>query len=336
MSNENGTRLARQVRRFIENNPAAKSLENVEESAKKIILEIGNPDYFVDESEKFEPFPPEWKVKRTFESQYKKLQKEYTHLPDLKKNVSRDEEKVREEREKKDKEEQERKGKEDREKKDKDEKERQEREKQEREKQEREKQEREKQEREKQEREKQEREKQEKEKQEKEKQERDKQEKEDREKQDREKQDREKQDREKQDREKQDREKQDKQQMGQESNTSQLLDQLKSMDPEQLQGLLQDLEISSGRGSRETTADTTSSWNTRGSSVDPTSSDSGHWRKVRETFGKDTEYWLNKLSVTSKENDCDFADVKFYLEYLLRQDSNRSVSDLGGLASSAK
>ena len=296
MSNENGTRLARQVRRFIENNPAAKSLENVEESAKTIILEIGNPDYFVDESEKFEPFPPEWKVKRTFESQYKKLQKEYTHLPDLKKNVSRDEEKVREEREKKDKEEQERKGKEDREKKDKDEKERQEREKQEREKQEREKQE--------------------KEKQEKEKQERDKQEKEDR--------------------EKQDREKQDKQQMGQESNTSQLLDQLKSMDPERLQGLLQDLEISSGRGSRETTADTTSSWNTRGSSVDPTSSDSGHWRKVRETFGKDTEYWLNKLSVTSKENDCDFADVKFYLEYLLRQDSNRSVSDLGGLASSAK
>lgn len=241
MSNENGTRLARQVRRFIKANPEAKSLENVEESAKAIILEIGNPDYFGDKSEEFEPFPPEWKVKRSFESQYKKLQKEYTDLPDLKKNVGQDGEKLKEETE--------RKKQEDREKK-----------------------------------------------------------------------------------EKEDREKQDKQQMGQEINKRQLVDQLKSMDPEQLEGLLQDLEISSGRGSRETSADTASSWNRRGSSVDPTSSDSGHWRKVRETFGEDTEYWLNKLSATSKENDCDFVDIKFYLEYLLRQGADRSVSDLGGLA----
>ncbi|KAH8744766.1 hypothetical protein F5883DRAFT_623154 [Diaporthe sp. PMI_573] len=287
MSNENGTRLARQVRRFIENNPAAKSLENVTEDAKRIILEIGNPDYFVDKSEEFEPFPPEWRVKKSFESQYKKLQKEYPNLPDLKgkatqientKEKADDEaKKAREAADEEANKKADDEAKKAREAADEEAKKAREAADEEANKK--------------------------------------------------------ADDEAKKAREAADDEaKKAREAADDEAKTSALRDQLKSMDPEQLQGLLQDLEISSGRGSRETTADTTSSWNTRGSGVDPTSSDSGHWRKVRETFGEDTEYWLNKLSVTSKENDCDFADVKFYLEYLLRQDADRSVSDLGGLA----
>ncbi|KAL2284422.1 hypothetical protein FJTKL_08834 [Diaporthe vaccinii] len=270
MSNENGTLLARQVRRFIEKNPTHSALENVEESAKTIILELGNPAYYADESEEFEPIPLELSVKKSFEARYKKLQKEYESLPDLKKKVSRDEEKEKEDREKKEKEDREKKEKEDREKK--------------------------------------------------EKEDREKKEKEDREK-------KEKEAREK--KEKEDREKQDEQQMSQESNTDHLLDQLKSMDPDRLQGILQKAGI---RGFRETTADTASSWNTRESSADPTDSASGYWQQVKKTFGEDTGYWLNKLSETSKENDCDFADIKFYLEYLLRKDADREVPVLGGLA----
>jgi membrane protein involved in colicin uptake len=85
MSNGNGTRLARQVRRFIEEHPASASLQNVEQEAKEIILELGDPKYFEDESERIELIPLEWTaVKKSFESKYKKLQKEYPNLPDLK------------------------------------------------------------------------------------------------------------------------------------------------------------------------------------------------------------------------------------------------------------
>jgi hypothetical protein len=74
---------------------------------------------------------------------------------------------------------------------------------------------------------------------------------------------------------------------------------------------------------------TTSSWNTREFSINTLSSSPEYWLKVRDTFSEDIEYWLNKLLETSQENNYDFADVKFYLEYLSRQGTDSSVSDLG-------
>lgn len=68
MADENGTLLARQVRRFIEKFPKSKVLENVEESAKTVILKLGNPDHHADESERTLPIPLELHNKRSFES----------------------------------------------------------------------------------------------------------------------------------------------------------------------------------------------------------------------------------------------------------------------------
>ncbi|KAI3333820.1 hypothetical protein F4824DRAFT_512981 [Ustulina deusta] len=222
MENENGTLLARQVRRLIEQHPTSKALENVEESAKTAILKLGNPDYYADEAERTVPIPLEMQSKRSFESQYKNLKKEYPTLPDLK---GKDKGKEKEEQEKRER----------------------------------------------------------------------------------------------------------------ERNKSNLLDQLRSIPVEELQDFIQDLGISSKggtsrRGFRGTSVETTSSWNTRGSSADITDQTSGLWRKVRERLGEDTGYELASLSNISRENDCDFADVKFYLEYLLRQDPDLTNSELTDLA----
>ncbi|KAI3339066.1 hypothetical protein F4824DRAFT_488334 [Ustulina deusta] len=327
MADENGTLLARQVRRFIEKFPTSKVLENVEESAKTAILKLGDPDYYADKSESTLPIPLELHSKRSFESQYKKLKKEYPALPDLKgqdKSKDRDNEKEKEKQEKeKEKEEREKKEKEEREKKEKEEREKREKEEREKEKEEREKKEKEEREKkEKEEREKREKENEEREKREKENEEREKKEKEEREKEKEEREKREKEEREK--KEKEEREKREKEER--EKNKSNLLDQLKSIPVEELQNFIQELGIvsrgTSHRGFRGTSADTTSSWNTREFSADTTDQTSGPWRKVRERLGEDT----------GRDNDCDFADVKFYLEYLLRQDpdlTNSGLTDLG-------
>ncbi|KAG8168614.1 hypothetical protein KVR01_001363 [Diaporthe batatas] len=321
MSNDNGTLLARQVRRFIEKDPASKSLENVEEDAKKIILKLGNPKYFADESEEFEPYPLQWAVKRSFESKYKMLQKEYPNLPDLKtkkaaadeearKNAAADEEArknaeaaeearknaAEEARKKAAADEEARKNaeaaeearknaaEEARKKAAADEEARKNAEAAE--------------------------------------------------------EARKNAAEEARKKAAADEEARKNAEAAEEARKNAaadeeaktraaLLDQLKSLDSKQLEGLLKDLGVPSGRGSRETTVDTTSSWNTRESSVVTTSSGPEYWPKVRDKFGEDTDYWLNKLSETSQENDCDFVIVKFYLEYLLRKDADRSVDDLG-------
>ncbi|KAI8626616.1 hypothetical protein F5Y19DRAFT_488215 [Xylariaceae sp. FL1651] len=396
MADENGTLLARQVRRFIKAFPRSKSLENVEESAKTAILRLGNPDYHADQSEEILPIPLEFHTKRSFEAQYKMLIKEYPTLPDLKsedrdkeknkkerekekedqekeerekKEKEEREKKEKEEREKKEKEEREKKEKEEREKKEKEEREKKEKEEREKkdkeerekkEKEEREKKEKEerekkdKEEREKKEKEerekkeKEEREKKEKGEREKEKEEREKKEKEEREKKEKEEREKkEKEEREKKEKEEREKkEKEERKKKGGENSKSNLLDQLRSLPVEQIQDLIQDLGIASressvtpqgtnetsGRGFRGNSANTTSSWNTRVSSGDAASQTPGPWRKVRETLGDDTGYWLDNLSAISRDNDCDFADVKFYLEYLLRQDSDLTNSGLTNLA----
>ncbi|KAI1464281.1 uncharacterized protein F4812DRAFT_462695 [Daldinia caldariorum] len=116
MGDDNGTRLARQMRRFIKEFPNHKSLRNVEESAKTIIQGIGNPDFYEDASEKFNPEHVDWNTRKKFEKSYKELQRDYPNIPDLKsegKNTDQDKKKRKEaEEEKARKDEEERKRKE--------------------------------------------------------------------------------------------------------------------------------------------------------------------------------------------------------------------------------
>ncbi|KAI1207660.1 uncharacterized protein F4807DRAFT_469174 [Annulohypoxylon truncatum] len=81
---DNGTLLARQMRRFIERNPEIEFLQDVPDSAKASILQLGDPDFYQDKSEEAVPIPLELSNRRTFQSLYKRLQKEYLTLPNLK------------------------------------------------------------------------------------------------------------------------------------------------------------------------------------------------------------------------------------------------------------
>ena len=84
--------------------------------------------------------------------------------------------------------------------------------------------------------------------------------------------------------------------------------------------------------SRESSVDSTATWNTKASKSDSHLQYSGRWRRVRERLGDDDSDLLIPIQEAAEAKNCDYSDVLFFLEYILRREPDLPFDDLTAAA----